>query len=259
MPHTLRALASQCASFALMLVISLTARAQAVNPPQTTEDALRQLAEQAGIIFTGAVTAVRRPAPASPQAAGVVEIDFAVTDAIRGVFGSTFTLREWAGLWAANDQPFRPGQRFLMLLHTPNAAGFSSPVGGPDGAIPIRAAGASSTPTSQSLVTANSVAPGQQPTVIPDDVVDLGWIATHVVVPIPYSTSPAHATGSLTSHPDGPVSVANAAPVATANAAPTLPASPSGAGVPAALPEASRAVPYPFVLATLRASRPATR
>jgi hypothetical protein len=36
-------------------------------------------------------------------ATGVVEITFAVEDAVRGVSGSTYTLREWAGLWPAGD------------------------------------------------------------------------------------------------------------------------------------------------------------
>ena len=71
-------------------------------------------------------------------ATGVVEIEFAVEDAVRGVSGGTYTLREWAGLWPAGDEPFRVGQRYLMLLHAPGAAGLSSPVGGMDGAIPIR-------------------------------------------------------------------------------------------------------------------------
>jgi hypothetical protein len=107
----------------------------AVSP--ATEAALHDMARLAGVIFTGEVVAVRRH-DASDSSTGVVEIEFAVDDAVRGVRGGSYTLREWAGLWNAGDEPFRAGQRYLMLLHAPGASGLSSPVDGVDGAIPIR-------------------------------------------------------------------------------------------------------------------------
>ena len=129
--------------------------------PQSTETALHAMSQQAAVIFAGQVTAVRRR-DGSNGASGIVEIDFAVDDAIRGADSGTYTLREWAGLWPAGDEPFRTGQRYLMLLHAPGPAGLSSPVGGPDGAIPIRGA-VSTQPDAR--------------------IVDLRWVATRAVRP----------------------------------------------------------------------------
>jgi hypothetical protein len=125
--------------------------------PQT-QDALQAMAQQAGVIFTGQVTAVR-------QHDAVVEIDFAVKDAVRGVSSGSYTLREWAGLWPGGDEPFRAGQRYLMLLHSPGASGLSSPVGGMDGAIPIRGGASTAGMSTDGLV------------------MDLGWVGTRVVRP----------------------------------------------------------------------------
>ncbi len=107
--------------------------------PETVVDALQQMSGRAGVIFVGLVVAVRRPGT------GGVEIDFRVENAIRGCAAGVYTLREWAGLWVVNNQRYRVGQRLLMLLHAPGAAGLSSPVDGLDGAIPIRQGG-SATP-----------------------------------------------------------------------------------------------------------------
>jgi len=149
--------------------------------PQTSEDALHGMVRQAGVIFTGQVVAVRRP-PVTGEAAsglsGVVEIEFAVEDRVRGVSGGSYTLREWAGLWAASDQPFRVGQQYLMLLHSPRAGGLSSPVGGTDGAIPIRGGGPAVGPNGPGAG-ASAQAYGQ--------VVDLRWVATRVVQPTGYA------------------------------------------------------------------------
>jgi hypothetical protein len=123
--------------------------------PATTESELQAMTRLAGVIFAGRVTALRRLS-GSDGATGVVEIEFAVDDAVRGVGGGSYTLREWAGLWAGNE-PFRVGQRYLMLLHAPGRGGLSSPVGGTDGAIPILTGGMQ---------------------------VDLRWIGTRVVRPI---------------------------------------------------------------------------
>lgn len=126
--------------------------------PGTVEDALHAMAQQAAVIFAGQVVGVRRVG-GMDGATGVVEIEFAVDDAVRGVSGSRFTLREWAGLWAGGDQPLRAGQHYLMLLHAPGVAGLDSPVGGMDGAIPIRGG-------------------------VDERVVDLRWVATRVVRPV---------------------------------------------------------------------------
>ena len=135
--------------------------------PQTnpdTEAALHDMARLAGVIFAGRVISLRRRA-GTAGAAGSVEIEFSVENAIRGVAGSTYTLREWAGLWPAGDEPFRVGQRYLMLLHAPGASGLSSPIRGADGAIPIR---------------------GEVGPVADSRAVDLRWIATQVARTIAY-------------------------------------------------------------------------
>jgi hypothetical protein len=140
--------------------------------PQTQEDALHAMARLAGVIFTGQVIAVRHH-NAAGGSSGMVEIEFAVEDAVRGVSEGGYTLREWAGLWAGGDEPFRVGQRYLMLLHAPSATGLSSPVGGMDGAIPIRGGGPA---VPEAATSADEL------------LVDLRWVATRVISPTGYAT-----------------------------------------------------------------------
>jgi len=177
---------------ALVFVILVTECGVAQEPPQTalpqtTNDALRAMSRLAGVIFTGQVIAVRRIEGLN-GATGVVEIEFAVEDAVRGVSGSAYTLREWAGLWPAGDEPFCVGQRYVMLLHSPGAAGLSSPVGGMDGAIPIRGTGRAQATGEAETGSAGTGAPAD------GRVVDLRWVATRVAQPLQYRISPvAHA------------------------------------------------------------------
>jgi len=148
------------------------------------EDALHAMSRMAGVIFTGQVAAVRRRDGVN-GATGVVEIEFAVEDAVRGVSRGKYTLREWEGLWPAGDQPFRVGQGFLMLLHAPGAAGLSSPVGGMDGAIPIRGGGPSPGPAADGfLATAGASAQTD------DREMDLRWVGTRAVRPLSYRLEP---------------------------------------------------------------------
>ena len=140
--------------------------------------------QRAGVIFAGEVAAIRR-VDGINGSAGVVEIEFKVEDAVRGVAGSTYRLREWAGLWNA-PTPFHLGQRCLLLLHTPSAAGLSSPVDGTDGCIPIRASSAPG-------LAQTRVATG--PAVAEDTrTVDLRWIQARVQRPVAYASSPAKTT-----------------------------------------------------------------
>lgn len=114
----------------------------------TVEDALRQMSDAADVIFTGEVAAIR-------MHPGVVEIDWHVETAVRGTdAGALLTVREWSGLWAAQQQRYLVGQRSLVMLHAPSVAGFSSPV--EDGVLPLH--GDAVMPT-----------------------VDLRWAMTHVV------------------------------------------------------------------------------
>jgi hypothetical protein len=104
----------------------------------TVTDVLHQMSDRADVVFMGQVLAVHFAAGASP-ASGIVEIQFRVDQAIRGCkTGEPYVLREWGGLWAGGTGRYRVGQRLLMFLHAPSAGGFSSPVDGLDGAIPIR-------------------------------------------------------------------------------------------------------------------------
>ncbi|MBS1801146.1 MAG: hypothetical protein JSS95_15135 [Acidobacteria bacterium] len=165
---------------ALLLALGLPSAlsAQDTAPtPQTIEDALRQMSDAAGVIFTGEVTAIRQRAGEN-GASGVVEIDFRVDEAIRSCSaGGTYTLREWVGLWAANDTRYRVGQRLLMLLHAPGAGGMSSPVGGTDGAIPLRA--------TASAPQATSASTGSTPLIA-----DLRWVGTRLERRVAYQSLP---------------------------------------------------------------------
>ena len=143
--------------------------------PETALDVLHQLADQADVIFAGQVVAIRRPN------SGVIEIEFRVDQGIRGcATGTNYTLREWAGLWAGDNQRYRVGQQLLMLLHAPGAAGLSSPVGGFDGAIPIRQGGRGVG------AQGSSIAP-QRP------YVDLRWLGTRLPRAVSYRSEPPSA------------------------------------------------------------------
>jgi hypothetical protein len=149
---------------------------QPPSDPQTIEEALHQMSDAAGVIFVGQVTAVRSRT-GTDGASGLMEIDFRIDQAVRGcTSGSTYTLREWAGLWGGSDQRYRVGQRLLMLLHAPGPTGITSPVGGMTGAIPIRAA--TPAPQTASATTASSPL-----------IADLRWVGTRLQRPLPYASS----------------------------------------------------------------------
>lgn len=98
-------------------------------PPETVEEALHSLYERAEVVFTGEVASVERIGDA-------VAVTFRVDDGIRSVVsGSTYVLREWAGLWADDPMRYVVGERRLMLLHANSVCGFASPAGGSSGAI----------------------------------------------------------------------------------------------------------------------------
>ena len=132
---------------------------------QNVTDVLQQMSGRAGVIFIGQVLAVR------PAASGVVEVDFRVDTAIRGCSAGVYTLREWAGLWAVGDRRYHVGQSLLMLLHTPSAAGLSSPIDGLNGAVPILQGG-SATPY------VGSAAPAR--------IVDLRWLGAKLPRAVAY-------------------------------------------------------------------------
>ncbi len=129
--------------------------------------ALRTMAEQAGVIFVGTVRSVRRVDGDGFSGVGVLEVTFQVEQAVRGVAGPSYVLREWGGLWPPGQAGFAVGDRRLMLLHSPGVTGLSSPVGGAQGAIPVVGAG-------MRVGRSSGVTASAQP------VVDLRWIAATV-------------------------------------------------------------------------------
>jgi hypothetical protein len=160
------------------------ATAEPVVQPQTVVDILHQWSDKADVIFAGQVLAIRRPNES------VVEVEFRVDQAIRGcTAGTPYILREWAGLWAGDNQRYRVGQRLLMLLHAPSAAGMSSPVGGLDGAIPIRQGGAA-------MASGDDVATPLQP-----PYVDLRWLGARLTHAVSYRSVPARPTTPVDSQP----------------------------------------------------------
>ena len=136
---------------------------------QTVEAALRAMGEQAAVVFVGTVSSVTRVGGDGFAAAtGVVEVTFAVEQPVRGCAGGSYLLREWGGLWPGSTMRYRVGSRLLMLLHAPGVSGLSSPVGGMDGAIPVRA--------SRGLVAAEDAAEATS-----EPVADLRWLAARLV------------------------------------------------------------------------------
>jgi hypothetical protein len=166
----------------LMAQSSAYSQAAATGPvvqPQTVVDILHQLSDKADVIFAGQVLAIRHPND------GVVEVEFRVDQANRGcTAGTPYVLREWAGLWAGDNQRYRVGQRLLMLLHGPSAIGMSSPIGGLDGAIPIRPGGA--------MATEDDVAAPSQP-----PYVDLRWIGARIQHTVSYRSEPVPAVKAV--------------------------------------------------------------
>jgi hypothetical protein len=166
--------ASRWGRVLLPVVLGMTLPAQtpgvggeAAGAPQDVETALHQMSDRADVIFVGKVTAVKHQ-DGEGLASGVVEIDFQVDQAVRGcTAGTPYALREWAGLWEGDDQRYRVGQRLLMMLHAPGAAGMSSPVDGMDGAIPIVRGGS------------GPLAAGSSARVAPP-AVDLRWVGVKV-------------------------------------------------------------------------------
>lgn len=174
---------------AVLLMTSLVhgqlAPTAAVVHPQTVVDILHQLSDKADVIFAGQVLAIRTPN------AGVVEVEFRVDQSIRGcTAGTPYVLREWAGLWAGDNQRYRIGQRLLMLLHAPSAAGMSSPVDGLDGAIPIRQSGVAIAPEG-----ADVSSPPQPP------YVDLRWLGAKLPHAVSYRSESVPPAMPLNSQP----------------------------------------------------------
>lgn len=171
-----------CGMAAIALLAASFGRAQdapaaSLPMPQTVEDVLHRMSDQADVIFLGEVVAVHAHEDEG-VASGYVEVEFRVDRAIRGVSGDSYTLREWAGLWSGNVRRYQPGERLLMLLHASGISGLSSPVDGTDGAIPIRGGAAAA-------VLDNDAAASS-----PSPVVDLRWLGAKLPQSASFRISP---------------------------------------------------------------------
>ena len=117
--------------FTATLILATLAADPQTAPTQ--EAVLRALFDNAGAIFTGQVTAIRETPYSS-----IIEVDFHVEDAIRGVQNSTYTLHQWISHPLFLDAPYQLGERNLLFLHALTPSGLSSPVGGQIGKIPLQ-------------------------------------------------------------------------------------------------------------------------
>ncbi len=123
----------------LWVWFSFVSLAQVASPDVSVAGALRNLASRSGVVFTGRVVAINR-------VGGVVEVVFHVEQPLLGEVGGSYTLREWAGLWAAGQHRYSVGERIAIFLRAPGKAGLSSPVDGMEGILPVVQDGADSAP-----------------------------------------------------------------------------------------------------------------
>jgi hypothetical protein len=135
-----RALADQItASAEQMPDADASSTSSAAQQPAGVSGVLRSLASRAAVVFVGQVESIK------PNG-GVMEIVFRVQQPAIGEVGSTYTLREWSGRWSGGQQHYRLGQRSMVFLYAPSAAGLSSPVDGMAGIVPLIPMGADSDP-----------------------------------------------------------------------------------------------------------------
>jgi hypothetical protein len=103
------------------------------TPDASVGAAMRSMALRASAVFVGQVVAIHRKG-------GVVEVVFRVDTSVAGSPGALYTMREWAGLWPPGMERYQPGERALVYVHGASAAGFSTPVNGAEGVVPVIAA-----------------------------------------------------------------------------------------------------------------------
>jgi hypothetical protein len=97
-------------------------------PPVSGPVGFPQIAQPAGIIFSGTVAAIARASPSKEAAS--TGVTFKVEQAIRGAsVGQNLTIHEWAGLWARGES-YRVGERVFLFLYPPSKLGLTSPVAG---------------------------------------------------------------------------------------------------------------------------------
>ncbi|GAA3748599.1 hypothetical protein [Terriglobus aquaticus] len=111
-------------------VAGTTESSTGASPSTNVASALQQVAAQAGVIFTGSVAEVQ------PDSSGGARVTFQVERGIRGIAaGSAYTMR--VSPWAGGLDRFYAGERALFMLTAPAASGFSAPVMGERGIVPL--------------------------------------------------------------------------------------------------------------------------
>lgn len=103
---------------------------------QQPED-LKQLARDAGIVFSGTVISVHAEQGDAGDV-GIVRVSFRVIDALRGAAaGQILTISEWAGLWTARDR-YRVGETVILFLYPPSdVLGLTTTVNGQGGHVSL--------------------------------------------------------------------------------------------------------------------------
>lgn len=102
----------------------------AASPCTDIASALQQVASQAAVAFTGSVAALQ------VDPVGGARVTFQVEQGVRGVAsGASYTARVSA--WAGGADRFYTGERALFLLTAPSVSGFSAPVMGERGIVPL--------------------------------------------------------------------------------------------------------------------------
>lgn len=120
-------------------IVAESGQAAAITDASDVASVMRSLSARAGVIFVGQVEKIE------PNG-GVVDIVFSVQQHVTGEVGETYSLREWSGRWSGGQQRYRVGQRAMIFLYPPNAAGISSPVDGMAGVVPLIPTGADQEP-----------------------------------------------------------------------------------------------------------------
>jgi hypothetical protein len=109
-----------------------------ISPPIPGSLAFSQIVQNAGMIFSGQVTAVGR---GNGPGLAATTVTFHVQQAIQGVSaGQSVTIREWAGLWTTGER-YRVGERVFLFLYPPSKLGLTSPVAGNLGRFAVNSRG----------------------------------------------------------------------------------------------------------------------
>jgi hypothetical protein len=127
-------------TFLLLSLLTLGASAQLSGPASRAPD-LRELIRRSGAVFVGTVTSIEFKK--APSAVNSVRVTFRVQQGIRGRAraGQSFSIEEWAGLWAEGPS-YRVGERLALFVYPTSRLGLTSPVAGRWGRWPVTARGA---------------------------------------------------------------------------------------------------------------------